>query len=172
MEIRGMGVNSSYFTAASVGAAVLGLTTALFFLIYRKGKGHSITEVWTRFNASINLIQRNANDSSLNLGHLSCSVEHQKKGLVPQSCLRNICRNEPLLGDTLVLSLLVKSSPGLGPHQLSGLLSLVNHALALWAGEDDDLKRLVTPNQFNETIWGSTWTTCPSLRTNLMPCPG
>ncbi len=44
-----------------------------------------------------------------------------------------------LSGNTLLLTLLVHLSPGLGPHELSGLLLLSDHAHALVAGNKDGL---------------------------------
>jgi hypothetical protein len=48
-------------------------------------------------------------------------------------------RNLLLSDDTLFLALLVKSSPGLGPHQLGRLLAVKQKALALGVGESDRL---------------------------------
>ena len=53
------------------------------------------------------------------------------------SNLRGLSR--PLLRDTLVLTLLVQSAPGLGPLKLSRLLALVNHGLAFGARDDNGL---------------------------------
>jgi hypothetical protein len=50
-------------------------------------------------------------------------------------------RNKPSLGSALLLSFLVQASPGLGPHQLGRLLSLVHHVSALGRREGDGLKR-------------------------------
>jgi hypothetical protein len=45
-----------------------------------------------------------------------------------------------LLNNALLFALLVEASPGLSPHQLGGLLALVNHALALGRREEDGLQ--------------------------------
>lgn len=44
-----------------------------------------------------------------------------------------------LADDTLILALLVKTAPSLGPHQLSRLLAVVEEALALGGGKSDRL---------------------------------
>ncbi len=48
-------------------------------------------------------------------------------------------RNLLLSDDTFVLSLLVQSSPGLCPHKLSWLLSVVQQSLGLGSGQGDRL---------------------------------
>lgn len=44
-----------------------------------------------------------------------------------------------LADDTLILALLVKTAPSLGPHQLSRLLAVVEETLALGGGQIDRL---------------------------------
>jgi hypothetical protein len=65
----------------------------------------------------LDIIQRGTNDSSGNLDNSSSL----------------------LADDTLILALLVKATPGLGPHQLGRLLAIVKKALALGVGKRNRL---------------------------------
>lgn len=46
---------------------------------------------------------------------------------------------QPLLSNIVISELLVQASPGLGPHQLGGLLSVVQQGLGLGGTQKDGL---------------------------------
>ena len=99
-------------------AATLGLTTDLFFLI--SSRETPTIALWTLATFLVLLKWDDQSGDATILNKANDNVL-------------------PLLLNTVVLALLVQASPGLGPHQLRGFLSLVNHALRLGAAHGDDL---------------------------------